>query len=211
MKKIYISGKISGLPIDEVEAKFEEAEAKLKAEGYEVVCPLKNEINEDVRWETYMKMDIIMLMGCDAIYMLSDWENSRGASLEKQIAECTGKDVIYQIVPKFQELKQAISEVFEMSFYDITGNSRKRENVCARMIFAHYCSLIYGTTGKEIADEIKRDNCTVSYYLKNFNDYNRFDVEFKAFVREVERTLSTNGTNGTNGTNEGLDCFAGSQ
>lgn len=41
MEKIYISGRISGLPIEEVAAKFDETETKLKAQGYEVINPLK--------------------------------------------------------------------------------------------------------------------------------------------------------------------------
>ena len=40
MEKIYISGRISGLPIEEVAAKFDETETKLKAQGYEVINPL---------------------------------------------------------------------------------------------------------------------------------------------------------------------------
>lgn len=44
MEKIYISGQISGQPIEEVAAKFEAAETMLKAQGYEVVNPLKNGI-----------------------------------------------------------------------------------------------------------------------------------------------------------------------
>lgn len=44
MEKIYISGRISGLPIEEVAAKFDETETKLKAQGYEVINPLKNGI-----------------------------------------------------------------------------------------------------------------------------------------------------------------------
>ena len=42
MEKIYISGRISGLPIEEVAAKFDETETKLKAQGYEVINPPKN-------------------------------------------------------------------------------------------------------------------------------------------------------------------------
>ena len=41
MEKIYISGRISGLPIEEVAAKFDETETKLKAQGYEVINPLR--------------------------------------------------------------------------------------------------------------------------------------------------------------------------
>ena len=50
MEKIYISGRISGLPIEEVAAKFDETETKLKAQGYEVINPLKNGIPATASW-----------------------------------------------------------------------------------------------------------------------------------------------------------------
>ena len=53
MEKIYISGRISGLPIEEVAAKFDETETKLKAQGYEVINPLKNGIPATASWEAH--------------------------------------------------------------------------------------------------------------------------------------------------------------
>lgn len=73
MEKIYISGQISGQPIEEVAAKFEAAETMLKAQGYEVVNPLKNGIPANASWEAHVAMDVLLLMGCDAIYLLPDW------------------------------------------------------------------------------------------------------------------------------------------
>ena len=62
MEKIYISGQISGQPIEEVAAKFEAAETMLKAQGYEVVNPLKNGIPATASWEAHVAMDVLLLM-----------------------------------------------------------------------------------------------------------------------------------------------------
>ena len=89
-KKIYISGQISGQPIDSVREKFERAERRIKAMGSEPVNPMKNGLPENAPWELHMALDIVLLMGCESIYLLPDWEHSRGATLEKTIAELTG-------------------------------------------------------------------------------------------------------------------------
>jgi len=86
MGKVYISGQISGLPIEEVKEKFSSVEAQLIAQGYEVVNPLKNGLPWNAPWELHIAMDIVLLMGCDTIYLLTGWDNSRGATLEKNFA-----------------------------------------------------------------------------------------------------------------------------
>ena len=92
--KIYISGQISGLPLDEVKAKFQDAEKRIVEHGYEAVNPLKNGIPDSEAWEVHMAADIVLLLDCDAIYMLPGWESSKGATLEKNIAERTGKKIL---------------------------------------------------------------------------------------------------------------------
>ena len=62
--KIYISGQITGLPYEEVKAKFKEAEDTLHAQGYKTVNPLKNGIPTQASWEIHIAMDIILLLGC---------------------------------------------------------------------------------------------------------------------------------------------------
>lgn len=83
MKKIYISGSITGNKNAFTE--FEGAEHFLKAKGFDVVNPLKIKHAENSIWEEYMKRDIIELMQCDAIYILTGWEVSRGACIKRDL------------------------------------------------------------------------------------------------------------------------------
>jgi hypothetical protein len=92
--RIYISGKITGLPFDEAFKMFENAENELKFRGYEVVNPMKLNHNHNKSWESYMREDLIAMMKCDAIYLLPNYHESKGALIEKQLAE-TLKFVIY--------------------------------------------------------------------------------------------------------------------
>lgn len=189
MEKIYISGQISGQPIEEVAAKFEAAETMLKAKGYEVVNPLKNGIPATASWETHVAMDVLLLMGCDSIYLLPDWFFSKGATLEKNLAELTGKTIIYEEVPSFHYIKQAIAEGMGVAFHDIVGGSREQKYVFARMIFAQLC-YDEGAMVVRIAKEMKRNHATIIYYLKKFpNDY-KYTAEFRAYVDAVKAHLS---------------------
>lgn len=191
MTKVYISGQITGLPFEETKAKFDAAEAELREQGYEVVNPLNNGISFNAPWELHVAMDIVLLVGCHAIYMLPDWAYSKGATLEKNIAELTGKTIIYQEVPAFADIKQAVADVMGVSFVDIVGPSRERRHVYARMIFAHYCRAT-GATIVRIAEEMKHNHSTIVYYLRKFNDDNQYNPEFRELVTCVESTLSKN-------------------
>lgn len=94
--RIYISGKISGLPADEVEAKFAQAAAQIRAFGHEAVSPLDNGLHIDEQWEKHIAADIALLMGCNAIYLLGDWAESKGARIEAYIAQECGLRFVYQ-------------------------------------------------------------------------------------------------------------------
>jgi hypothetical protein len=189
MKKCYISGAITGLPFDKVQAKFAAAERILTEKGYEVISPLKTGIPYNFPWESHIAMDIVLLIGCEAVYFLPDWNLSKGATLEKNIAELTGKTIIYENEPVFVELKQAISEVMGVSFYEIVNGSSKRNNVYARMIYAYFCKEA-GATVTEIASEIRRNHSTVIYYLRKFEDEKNFNPKFREIVNAIAIALS---------------------
>lgn len=89
-KKIYIAGKVTGLPIAEVTMKFGRAQKELEAQGYEVVNPLQVVSEQGdgwhTDWQTAMRLCIKALMDCDGIYLLEDFDQSKGARLEQRIA-----------------------------------------------------------------------------------------------------------------------------
>lgn len=91
--KIYISGKISGLPEAEVAFKFKQAERGLTQAGCESVNPfeiglpyeaqwLSEGLSDRERWERHMDRDLDLLRDCDAIFLLDNWTSSRGAIIE---------------------------------------------------------------------------------------------------------------------------------
>ena len=100
-KKIYLSGKVSGLTMEEYTAKFKRAEEYLLGLGYAVYNP----IDADVIQDTYLEFGyaaclakcISMLRFCTHIYMLKDWQESKGAIAEKAFADACGIETIYEI------------------------------------------------------------------------------------------------------------------
>ena len=96
MKKIYISGKITGLDYETALRNFNEAEEFLKLAGHEIVNPMRIEHNHDKTWESYMKVDLIEMLKCDVVYMLKGWYNSKGAVMEFDIAQKLKIQILFQ-------------------------------------------------------------------------------------------------------------------
>ena len=97
-KRIYISGKISGLPIDKVNQKFKMAERQIfSLGGYPVNPTVMNPSNtKDWTWNDYMVYDINLLLNCHAIFMLKDGGQSKGARIEYAIAKELGLEILFQ-------------------------------------------------------------------------------------------------------------------
>lgn len=86
MKKIYIAGKVTGLDPVECAAKFEAVENQIRAKGYKVVNPMKLGIDQKEKWSAAMKICLLELKLCDAIFMLPCCIDSKGAQKELQTA-----------------------------------------------------------------------------------------------------------------------------
>lgn len=188
MAKIYISGQISDLPIEDVVARFSKAEEYLTEQGYEVVSPIHNGLPWDAPWELHIAMDIVLLTGCNAIYLLEGWDNSRGATLEKNFAELTKKKIIYEAAPAYAEIKQAITEVFGLSFSEITTRCKELKYVYARKIFAKFMH-DQGRTLQAIGTLINRNHTTIMYYLETYSSDYKYTPEFRALANKVNDYL----------------------
>jgi hypothetical protein len=92
--KIFISGPMTGIPDYNYPA-FIRAKETLLKKWAEVLSP--HEAPKSSTWEGYMRHDIKMLCECDAIAMLPGWKKSRGALLEKFIADQLGLSVVFMI------------------------------------------------------------------------------------------------------------------
>jgi hypothetical protein len=92
VKRIYISGAMSGVPEHNFPA-FNAEAARLRALGYEVVNPA--EVNPDVTlsWHECLRQDIKLLCDCDTLALLPGWEHSQGAHLELHIAHRLGMTI----------------------------------------------------------------------------------------------------------------------
>jgi len=88
--RIYIAGKITGTPPEICKAKFQGAEDRLKnmdLRGLEVVNPVKLVGNPQAGWNVAMVQCFAALIQCDAIYLLNDWKDSKGARIEFEVAK----------------------------------------------------------------------------------------------------------------------------
>lgn len=83
--RVYVIGAVTGHPREAVVAKFDKAAAALKSAGMVPVNPVEI-VPQEADWHDAMKQCIKALLTCDAVMILPDWQNSKGATLEVMIA-----------------------------------------------------------------------------------------------------------------------------
>ncbi len=94
---IYVAGKITGLQYDEAKQGFINAASELsKMSGYSPIIPFENGLPPESDWLTHMKADLKLLLDCDAIYLLNNWKDSKGARIERELADKLGYVIIEQ-------------------------------------------------------------------------------------------------------------------
>jgi hypothetical protein len=97
--RVYLSGKITDLTVEEYNYNFERAASVVIQAGHDAVSPLEVQLDlcggvdecggvgEFHHWRCYMRHDIILLMKCDAIAVLPNWFASGGAKIEVKLAD----------------------------------------------------------------------------------------------------------------------------
>lgn len=97
-KRLYLAGKISGLPEQDVLNKFANAEDIYSEFGFDVHNPFEH-IRQcgcnNMSWEKIMRLCLINLLGCDAVILLHDWNDSPGAILEQELARKVGIPIFH--------------------------------------------------------------------------------------------------------------------
>lgn len=93
MEKVYISGKVTGLPWEEVEKKFMEAAKVVRCHGSLAVVPV-HYCMKDWTWRQCMKRCLALLLECDKVLLLPDWKQSQGAKIEALVALACGIPVL---------------------------------------------------------------------------------------------------------------------
>lgn len=98
MKKVFISGKITGESIYYCTEKFAKSMWGLVCDGFDIIInPLAMDgIHFGISHEDAMKLCLDELKTCTHIYMLKDWKYSKGAQMEHQYAIDHGIEVIYE-------------------------------------------------------------------------------------------------------------------
>lgn len=125
MKTIYIAGPMRGMPLYNFPA-FDAARDRLSKEGWKVISPADmdrdvgfDETSKDVSkefLEEAMKRDLKALQKADAIYMLSGWEASTGATAEYWLAR-------WRHIPVFEEGQESILSIASR----VTSGERRRD------------------------------------------------------------------------------------
>jgi len=95
MKKVYLSGRISGN--ESYLCEFAHWEQQLSALGFSVInqARILAAMPQDATYTEYMRISMALLEISDYIFMIPGWGKSKGAKLEKHYADVLGKEEIY--------------------------------------------------------------------------------------------------------------------
>jgi len=108
---VYLAGPISKVDWTQAKVNFVDLEAKVrKFKPQQIYNPLDFmappvKLDEMQRWSWYMKQAVRALSLCDAIVLMDNYHISKGARLEKYLAEELGITVIHE-----RELHETIPE-----------------------------------------------------------------------------------------------------
>lgn len=99
---LYISGPITGIKF--YRRNFRRAEKYLAKKGFSVINPvtvgdtldIPKSMPEALAYKKYMKADLRAMLDCDGIYLLKGWENSKGAKIERYVADECGLKIFKQ-------------------------------------------------------------------------------------------------------------------
>jgi len=193
--KTYISGKVAGIPIENIEKKFKIAEKYLVSIGMVPINPIKNGLTEKNSEHEHLIKDLPLLLKANSIYILDNWFDSKKSRIELKIAQEYGITVMYESVIikhqlKTESIKEAIFEVLGLQFEQYITPCRKTEYFFARIIFANYCSEFCQISLTDIGSMLNRGHATIIYSIKTFKNEMHHNTEFRENVIRINEILS---------------------
>lgn len=104
-RKIYISGKITGLPLREYQEKFKRQEDELLRACFSAWNPATEVVakldmwfyTEDITWKSAMQVCVAQLVYCDGVFAMPCHADSKGAALELHIAKALDIPIFYSM------------------------------------------------------------------------------------------------------------------
>ena len=129
----YISGPITG--VEGWQERFIQAENWVKKTlDTQIKTPrligkrLEEELEkteEQIPWEEYMRCCLRELTYCDTIYVMKDWEDSKGAVIEVQLAYALGLRIIFE-----QKMKPMAEWNLTTGKFTVLEECFSKESVC---------------------------------------------------------------------------------
>ena len=92
-KIVFLSGAITG--VDGYKQIFADAEQRLLEQDCTVLNPAVLPPS-GLEWEAYLRITKAMLREAEVVYVLQNWEQSRGVKEELNLAAHLGKEIIYE-------------------------------------------------------------------------------------------------------------------
>ena len=83
---LYIAGPMTGLREFNY-PEFHRVDALLRRAGHQTINPARHEVRPDWTWADYMRHGIRDVTEAQGLALLDGWERSKGATLERDIAD----------------------------------------------------------------------------------------------------------------------------
>ena len=99
--KVYISGPVSSIGLDEARRRFGKAEADLQKQNYRTCNPLKMRLcvwlAQHGHYRLCLWLQLLWMSAtCQCIYLLDGWHTSDGARAECAVARVMGITALYE-------------------------------------------------------------------------------------------------------------------